>query len=683
MRFPNLFVTATGTDVGKTIISAALLDAAARHGHPLQYWKPVQTGGVDIDRHSIESVLSRPLQCPLPSFSYSKPASPDQAALADKTEAPNVATLLQRFSQHNEGSLLVEGAGGLSVPLNENNETWLGFLVAARLPAILVASSRLGTINHTVLSLEALDAHDIPVLAVILNGPPDEANLRSLRRMMPHHRFTSFPEISFESANPHWMEATDTLWKFLEEASHEAEPETWIQKERVVLWHPYTQHKTDPEPVPVVRAKGIYFYTKDGEQLIDATASWWTCSVGHGHPQIGTAIRRQQSRLDHCIFAGATHRPATELAEQLLEKSGHQLQRAFYSDNGSCAVEVAIKMAAQSFRNKGQPERKLFLYFKGAYHGDTFGAMALAESDGLHQHQKSGLIAGLQASPVTSHPSRICPEGPEGLNQGRAALDQIFASQHKEMAGVIIEPWLQGASGMNIQELAWLQHLGHLCQRYAIPLILDEVFTGMGRSGDYFAFLRAGLKPDIVCLAKGITGGNLPLAVTLCREEIFAAFLDDDRAKALLHGHTFSGNPIACAAGLETLQIYSRERLIERSLIIEETFQEWLSSQEDRIDHGRALGAMMAWELPGTGFGQYFHPLARAVPATARRHGLLMRTLGNTMYFVPPLIINQSELRDSLRKIEACLDELLPPRRNRGDYRQPQSSVDEGGAASV
>ncbi len=660
MHFPNLFVTATGTDVGKTIISAALLDAAARHGHQLQYWKPVQTGGVDIDRHSIEAVLSRPLLCPLPSFSYSKPASPDQAAVADKADPPYVATLMQRFRQHSAGPLLVEGAGGLATPLNEDNETWLGFMIATRLPVVLVSSTRLGTINHTVLSLETLDAHDIPVLGVILNGPHDQANLQSLQRMMPHHRFTSFPEINFESQSTQWMAATDGLWKFLKEASEEIDEATWIETDKKVLWHPYTQHKTAPAPAPIVRAKGIHLYTEEGDELIDGTSSWWTCSIGHGHPEIGAAIRRQQSRLDHCIFAGATHRPAVELAEKLIDLTEGHLQRVFYSDNGSCAVEVALKMASQGWKNKGVADRHLFLHFKGAYHGDTFGAMALAEHDGLHGHQRGGLLAGVEATPVTAHRSRLCPDGPASLAQGLDALDAIFARHHQNLAGVLIEPWLQGASGMNIQELSWLQHLGRLCRLHGVPLILDEVFTGMGRAGAPFAFLRAGLEPDIVCIAKGLTGGNLPLAATLCREDIFAQFEDDDRQKALLHGHTFSGNPIGCAAALATLKVYKKQNLFDRALQIEDRFMQWLESQDDRIENGRTLGGVMAWEIAGTGFGSYFSPAAEAMPAIARRHGLLLRPLGNTMYFVPPLSITSSELEDALQRIERCLDDMLP-----------------------
>lgn len=682
MRFPNVFVTATGTDVGKTIISAALLDAAVRHGHKLVYWKPVQTGGVDIDRHSIESVLGRPLHCPLPTFTYQKPLSPDQAAIAEKADPPYVASLLQRFRQYTAGPMLVEGAGGLAVPLNERNETWLDFIVASRLPVLLVASSSLGTINHTVLSLQALDAYDIEVMAVVLNGPHNEANLQSLRRMMPQHRFTTFPEIAFEASPSKWTEATENLWQFLEGVAASGPAQAaWVEADKSSVWHPYTQHKTARDPVPVVRGKGIYLYTDQGEELIDGSSSWWTCSVGHGHPQIGAAIRRQQARLDHSIFAGATHRAGVELANELLAKTQGQMQRVFYTDNGSCAVEAALKMAAQSWINRNQPERQLFLHFKGAYHGDTFGAMSIADGDGLHKQFKSYLFKGVLGTPVTNHPSLVCPRGSEGLADGLKELESLFISHAQQLAGVVIEPWLQGASGMNVQELAWLQHLDRLCKQHGVPLILDEVFTGMGRVGDYFAFLRAEISPDIVCMAKGLTGGNLPLAATLCREEIFEAFMDEDRSKALLHGHTFSGNPIACAAALETFKIFEKQDIIGNVLMVEERFKHWIDQQAAvlQLQNPRALGAMVAWELPGTGSSDYFHGLAHEIPERGRRHGLLLRSLGNTMYFVPPLSIQARELDDALERIEACVDELIHEGLGFGARDEPSEGAEHPG----
>jgi adenosylmethionine-8-amino-7-oxononanoate aminotransferase len=250
------------------------------------------------------------------------------------------------------------------------------------------------------------------------------------------------------------------------------------------------------------------------------------------------------------------------------------------------------------------------------------------------------------------------------LAKGLRELEAMFQQHSHELAGVIIEPWVQGASGMNVQDLTWLQTLGRLCRQHQLPLILDEVFTGMGRLGSYFAYERAGLEPDIVCMAKGLTGGTLPLAVTLTTENMFRTFLDQDASKALLHGHTFTGSAMACAAALAALDIYRREGILERVRAMEEETQNWIASRGKALDlvEPRAIGAILAFELPGTGAGNYFHPLAQRVPELARRHGLLMRTLGNTMYFVPPLSIQTWEVQDALKRMERTLADLYQER---------------------
>jgi len=664
MKFPAIFITGSGTDVGKTVISAAILAAAERRELKLQYWKPVQTGGTDIDLGTVQELCPNAAVAPLPVWSYPLPASPDQAALAVGLPAPDIFGLRSALEASQGPSLLIEGAGGLMVPLNEANETWRDFIAETELPVFIVVSSGLGTLNHTLLSLEALDAVGIVVLGVVLNGPKHEANMQSLRRMRPDHRFHAFPQLDLKARDSHWYDECESLLDFLLAAPAIQADKFWTDADRDHCWHPYTQHKTASEPIPIARAQGIYLHTSSGEKLIDASSSWWTNSTGHGHPRIGAAISRQHRRLDHCIFAGATHEPASRLAERLAEFSHGLLPRIFYTDNGSCAVEVALKMAAQSWKNRGIETRRSFVFFQGAYHGDTFGAMSVGASEGFHKAFSPYLFSAQSLTPVTAHRSRICPDGPAALPRERAAMEKLFAEHGQTLAAVIIEPWVQGASGMNIQDLSWLQSLGRLCKQYGVPLILDEVFTGMGRLGSMFAYQKAGLEPDIICIAKGLTGGTLPLAVTMTSENIFQSFLDDDRSKALLHGHTFTGNAIACAAALETLNVYRDEKILERVARTEETMQRWCEEQlvKNGLIEPRALGAVMAWELPGSGMNDYFHPLARMVPIVARRHGLLMPTLGNTMYFVPPLCITKEELEDALIKIERTLGDLLETR---------------------
>ncbi|WP_141735815.1 adenosylmethionine--8-amino-7-oxononanoate transaminase [Oligoflexus tunisiensis] len=654
----KLFVTGTGTDVGKTIISAALLVGAARRGQPLHYWKPVQTGGDSIDRDQVERLCPAVQPYAGRVWSYPLPASPDQAAQAAVREAPTVEAIGAALDP--AADILMEGAGGLLVPLNEQNETWRDCIRMLQLPTVVVAGSGLGTLNHTLLTLEALDAAGIEVLAVVINGPAHEANLQSLKRMRPDQRFIPFPWLDLTQPSAAWHRAAEELFDAVTLRNQTTDPAAWYAYDRQHCWHPYTQHQTAPDPLPLVKAQGIYLETASGEKLIDASASWWTNSTGHGHPKVGAAIARQHQKIDHCIFAGATHEPASLLAKELVKLSQGQLPRVFYSDNGSCAVEVGLKMVAQSWQNRGIYHRKSFLFFKGAYHGDTFGAMSVGASEGFHKAFSPYLFAGKSLAPVTSHASPICPEGPESLARGLDELKAMFQNHGHELAGVIIEPWVQGASGMNFQDLTWLQTLGRLCREYALPLILDEVFTGMGRVGSYFAFERAGLQPDIVCIAKGLTGGTLPLAVTLTTEAMFESFLDQDGSKALLHGHTFTGSALACAAALAALDIYRSEKILDRVAAMETETRNWIArrAQDLGLISPRALGAILAFELPGSGAGDYFHPLAQKVPTIARRHGLLMRTLGNTMYFVPPLSIQAGEVRDALQRMERTLGDL-------------------------
>ncbi|MCX6129767.1 MAG: dethiobiotin synthase, partial [Proteobacteria bacterium] len=368
MRFPAIFVTGTGTDVGKTVVSAALIEAASQRQLSPLYWKPIQTGNQAEDQNAVRRLLrTAPKHCisQIPSWNFPLAASPDQAAAAASLPAPRLNELLQAFALHSDQFLVIEGAGGLLVPLNESNETWRDFIKSANLPIILVATSGLGTLNHTLLTLEALEQRGITVLAVILNGPCHEGNYTSLKRMRPEHRFYQFPQLNLDSSDPEFTKVSNDLLDFVLAAPMLHPHKDWMEADRLHCWHPYTQHKTANNPIAITGAKGIYLHTASGENLIDASASWWTNSTGHGHPKIGAAIARQQQKLDHSIFANATHEAASLLAQRLVKLSEHHLDRVFYSDNGSCAVEIALKMAAQSWQNQGQKQKNSFLFIQG------------------------------------------------------------------------------------------------------------------------------------------------------------------------------------------------------------------------------------------------------------------------------------------------------------------------------
>jgi adenosylmethionine-8-amino-7-oxononanoate aminotransferase len=291
---------------------------------------------------------------------------------------------------------------------------------------------------------------------------------------------------------------------------------SWAERDARVLWHPYTQAELEPPPLAIVRGEGAWLEAEDGSRYLDAISSWWTCVHGHAHPRLSAAISQQAATLEHVIFAGVTHPAAVELAERLTALLG--LDRVFYSDNGSTAVEVAIKMAFQYWANRGAP-RTRFLKLEGAYHGDTVGAMSVGGVPLFH----------------------------EAFSDLLFRADTYDGEVGPDVAAVIVEPMVQGAGGMRVQRPEFLAEVAERCAKAETLLIADEVMTGFGRTGKMFACEHAGVRPDIVCLSKGLSGGVMPFAATVAREEIFEAFCSKDARRTFFHGHSFTGNPLGCA----------------------------------------------------------------------------------------------------------------------------------------
>jgi adenosylmethionine-8-amino-7-oxononanoate aminotransferase len=659
-----LFVTGTGTDVGKTVVAAALAHGLLQRRRAVSYWKPVETGGTDLDASVVKAGAGGAAPSIAPTaFSFSQPVSPDQAARADGRPPATVAALVAAAPRPQAGTWqIIEGAGGLLVPLNDAPETWLDLLHRTRWPTLVVAATGLGTLNHTSLTVRTLQQAGIPVAGIVLSGVPHPENEASLRRAFPTVPLHSLPHVT--PGTDAYSAAAVALSQRVETTpgprASSPEPEDWLAADRRHVWHPYTQHRTAPEPLPVVAASGIHLTLADGRRLVDATSSWWVNTIGHGRPEIARAIARQQAELDHVIFAGVTHAPAATLARRVAALAGGDLTRAFYSDNGSTAVEVALKICWQAWVNRGDAGRKTFLSFRGSYHGDTFGAMAVAAAGGFHGAFEPLLFRTELASPVTQHASALCPGGAAELAPRLAEIERVVEQRSGELAAVVLEPLVQGAGGMLVQPAEFLRGVERIARRHGLPLILDEVFTGLGRVGAAFAFQRAGLRPDVVCVAKGLTGGNLPLAITLATEELFAAFLADDKRRALLHGHSYTANPIACAAAHAALDIFASEDLPARARALEARYEAWIREAGAAlgIRNPRALGGILAFELPGTRDGDYFHPAASRVPEVGARHGLFLRPLGNTVYLMPPLVIDAAETDAALRALASTVAEL-------------------------
>lgn len=428
------------------------------------------------------------------------------------------------------------------------------------------------------------------------------------------------------------------------------------ERDRKCLWHPYTQEKIAPVPIPVVRGRGVWLELADGRQILDGISSWWVNIHGHSHPFLNAALAQQAGELEHVIFAGFTHQPAIELAEKLIEILPAGLNRVFYSDNGSTAVEVALKMAWQFWQNRGE-SRRTFVALKHAYHGDTFGAMAASDESSFTAPFKSLLFDILRAE--TCSPSdcqaQFC-ESECNLNC-LSSLEQILELNEGKIAAVIIEPMLQGAGGMIVWKPEFLKWVRKLCDEYEILLIADEVLTGFGRTGKMFACEHAGISPDIICLSKALTAGYLPLGATVATEEIYAAFLSDDRSKTFFHGHSFTANPLACAVARASLELFERENTLDKIRLINRKFNERLPklAELEIVRDVRIIGAVGIIELKGAG---YLDNIGQHLFQEFLRRNLLLRPLGNVLYFMPPYVISEDEIDWVLTEIETVLRAL-------------------------
>jgi adenosylmethionine-8-amino-7-oxononanoate aminotransferase len=392
-----------------------------------------------------------------------------------------------------------------------------------------------------------------------------------------------------------------------------------------------------PPPLPVVRAEGVYLYTDDGRKILDGISSWWVNIHGHSHPSLNAALAAQAAQFQHVMFAGCTHPPAVELAERLVPMLPAGLTRVFYSDNGSTAVEVALKMAWQYWRNRGEPERQLFVALHHAYHGDTVGAMSVSAPS---------VFTGSFA-PLLFPVERVGSEG---------SLEARLRASRGTVAAVIVEPMIQGAGGMIMWPAAFLTAVRRLCDHYDTLLIADEVFTGFGRTGRMFACEHAGITPDIICLSKALTAGYLPLGATVATERIYEAFLSDDREKTFFHGHSFTANPLACAVAIASLDLFASQDVLGRVRRIERQLQDGLVVLRDqpRVADVRVLGGVGAVELvpdAATRSGGYLDALGPKLAAAFLERGLLLRPLGNVVYFMPPYVITDAEVDWAIAQI--------------------------------
>jgi adenosylmethionine-8-amino-7-oxononanoate aminotransferase len=416
----------------------------------------------------------------------------------------------------------------------------------------------------------------------------------------------------------------------------------------------------DPAALSISRGKGVFLETEDGHQILDGISSWWVNIHGHSHPAIAEAVANQAARLEHVVFAGFSHPPAEELAERLGKIVPHTLRHVFFSDDGSTAVEVALKLALQYWKNVGRQAKRRIVALENAYHGDTAGAMSVSDDSPFTAAFESFRI------PVLRTHSAYCAHCPVGLTRATCHIEclnklELLLSEHgDQIAAVIVEPLLQGAGGMIVHPEEFLSGIRRLTAAHDVLLIADEVLTGFGRTGRMFACERAGVAPDLMCVAKGLTGGFLPLAATFSTDRVHDAFTGGDRARMFFHGHSYTANPIACAAANASLRIFESEPVFERIAAIENVHAARLPAlgAHPSVTDVRHIGTVAAIELNVPDAG-YLSSLRPRLYEYFLSRGVLLRPLGNVVYILPPYVITPSQLNFVYDVIQDSLA-LLP-----------------------
>jgi adenosylmethionine-8-amino-7-oxononanoate aminotransferase len=419
-----------------------------------------------------------------------------------------------------------------------------------------------------------------------------------------------------------------------------------LELDRRHVWHPYTQASSAREPLLIERASGSRLYDSGGKSYIDANSSWYSAVLGHDHPRLVAALREQLERLPHVALAGLTHEPAVLLAEALAQRAPGALSRVFYSDDGSTAIESALKLCVQYWYQNGKPARRRFVALDSAFHGETLGATAVSGVPVFRRPFASVVLDCVHL------PTEL--DGPE---RAFSALAELLERDAEQIAGVVLEPVVQAAGGMRIYDPALVRRARELTRRHDVFLIVDEVFTGFGRTGPYWALEHAGVEPDLLCLAKGLGGGLLPFAATLATERLYDGFLGDPE-RTFFYGHTFCGNPLGARVALELLRVYDDESVIDRARPKAERIARAFSrfGELPGVVRTRSLGMVAALDLTAEG---YLGNLGKTVYAEALRRGAYLRPLGDTIYVTPPLNIPDADLDELLEIVGASVQYAL------------------------
>lgn len=669
----GLFVTGTDTEVGKTAVTAALAYALRRKGLSVGVMKPAATGcgrrGGRLISEDAELLLKAsgaedPIELVCP-YRYEPPVAPSVAGAS--ISLGHIEECFRALAARHD-IVLVEGIGGLLVPLDARH-TVADLAVRLNLPVLVVARAGLGTINHTLLTLEAARSRGLELLGVVLNGRSGKPSLsertnpevvRKLGEVPVFGVVPKLPSASPARVAPHLK--TELLLKQLRSLPLRRRVRRALlsRADRSKIWHPFTQMSEweKQEPLMIESGDGNTLTGTDGRRYLDGVSSLWVNLHGHRHPALTRAIREQAGKIAHSTLLGGANVPATELAEELLEIAPQNLSRVFYSDNGSTAVEVALKMAFQYWQQNGRPSRRRFAHFVNAYHGDTVGSVSVGGIDLFHKVYGPILLKGFKVP--APYPYRGV-----SAEDSLKALRKTLAAHHREIAALVVEPLVQGASGMIMQPAGWLKQVERLCRKYGVFMIADEVAVGFGRTGKMFACEWENIRPDFLCVAKGLTGGYLPLAATLTTDKVYRGFLGQyESLRTFFHGHSYTGNQLASAVALENLRLFKREKVLQKLQPKIRLLARELEKMK-KLPHAgdiRQRGFMAGIELVKNKRTKEAYPWQQKtgirVCQALRERGILLRPLGNVVVLLPPLSITPEQLKFLCRETAAAIEQV-------------------------
>ena len=676
-------MTGTDTEVGKTVVTGALARALRAKRIDVGVMKPVATGCRRVNGQLISedaefllkaSGSSDPIDLVCP-YRFEPPAAPWVAAgFRSAISLDRIESAFRTLAARHE-ILLVEGIGGLLVPF-DSRTTVADLARRLGLPVLIVARAGLGTINQTLLTLEHAWGAGLDLLGVVLNRRPRRPSLAQRTNPQLIQKLGKVPILGVIPALPAPSPGKVAAHLKIGEILSQIRSRPVQMKERARrlarldqrrIWHPFTQMAEwkKREPLIIDSARGVTLTDVKGNRYLDGVSSLWVNLHGHANPDLDAALRRQAGKIAHSTLLGLANVPSIELADALVRVAPKGLTRVFYSDNGSTAVEVALKMAFQYWRQNGSPQRKQFVHFVNGYHGDTVGSVSVGGIDLFHRVYRPLLFKGFKV------PSPYCYRCPLKLSYpscGIACLkpfEKTVRTRRREIAAVVVEPEVQGAAGMITQPPGWLKRVEQICRQNQIFLIADEVAVGFGRTGRMFACEGENVRPDFLCAAKGLSGGYLPLAATLTTERVYKGFLGSHASlRTFFHGHSYTGNPLACAVGLESMKIFRRERVLNKLKPKIRLFTEELEQFKElpHVGEVRQRGFMAGIELVRNKKTREAYLLEEKIGIRVcqflRGRGILLRPLGNVVVLMPPLVISAQELRFLCRQTLAAIESI-------------------------